>query len=192
MRRLSDVLYAAYAKRVARQLGGAPVPRHVGVLVDGNRRWAKQRGAGTEEGHRAGASAYWIDRAGYELPDLGLTANEREALQLAVAAVRVGGDTGGLALLKLGAGDVEGEAGPLVAALPTLPALPVLFDANGRRASVRFGYRGRPRQVDPYGLLTRDGFWYVVGLEHESGLRKTYRVDRIEGGPAYILRVESD
>ncbi len=133
------------------------------------------------EGDRAGATAYWIDRAGYELPDLGLTPDEREALQLAVAAVRVGGDTGGLALLKLGAGDVAGEAGPLVAALPTLPALPVLFDANARRASVRFGYRGRPRSVDPYGLLTRDGFWYVVGLEHESGLRKTYRVDRIEG-----------
>lgn len=133
------------------------------------------------EGDRAGATAYWIDRAGYELPDLGLTPDEREALQLAVAAVRVGGDTGGLALLKLGAGDVEGEAGPLVAALPTLPALPVLFDANARRASVRFGYRGRQRSVDPYGLLTRDGFWYVVGLEHESGLRKTYRVDRIEG-----------
>jgi predicted DNA-binding transcriptional regulator YafY len=133
------------------------------------------------EGDRAGATAYWIDRAGYELPDLGLTPDEREALQLAVAAVRVGGETGGLALLKLGAGDVAGEAGPLVAALPTLPALPVLFDANARRASVRFGYRGRPRSVDPYGLLTRDGFWYVVGLEHESGLRKTYRVDRIEG-----------
>lgn len=136
------------------------------------------------EGDRAGATAYWIDRAGYELPDLGLTPDEREALQLAVAAVRVGGDTGGLALLKLGAGDVEGEAGPLVAALPTLPALPVLFDANARRASVRFGYRGRPRSVDPYGLLTRDGFWYMVGLEHESGLRKTYRVDRIEGDVA--------
>jgi proteasome accessory factor B len=133
------------------------------------------------EGERAGATAYWIDRAGYELPDLGLTPDEREALQLAVAAVRVGGDTGGLALLKLGAGDGEGEAGPLVAALPTLPALPVLFDANARRASVRFGYHGRPRSVDPYGLLTRDGFWYLVGLEHESGLRKTYRVDRIEG-----------
>ena len=56
----------------------------------------------------------------------------------------------------------------------------MLFDANGRRATVRFGYHGRARKLDPYGLLTRDGFWYVVGPEHEPGLR-TFRVDRIEG-----------
>jgi proteasome accessory factor B len=133
------------------------------------------------EGDRAGATGYWIDRAAYELPALALTASERQALQLAVAAVRVGGESGGLALLKLGVGDGDGEAGPLVAALPSLPALPVLFDANARRASVRFSYRGRERSVDPYGLLTRDGFWYVVGLEHQSAQRKTFRVDRIEG-----------
>ena len=30
-------------------------PRHVGVMLDGNRRWAKARGAGTSEGHQAGA-----------------------------------------------------------------------------------------------------------------------------------------
>ncbi|QKE85752.1 isoprenyl transferase [Arthrobacter sp. NEB 688] len=81
MRRLSDVLYAAYAKRVARQLGGAPVPRHVGVLVDGNRRWAKQRGAGTEEGHRAGADNIlnlltWCDEVGVELVTLWLLSTD--------------------------------------------------------------------------------------------------------------------
>ena len=31
------------------------VPRHVGVMLDGNRRWARARGAGTGEGHQAGA-----------------------------------------------------------------------------------------------------------------------------------------
>ncbi|WP_404352644.1 isoprenyl transferase [Phycicoccus jejuensis] len=81
MRRLSDVLYAAYAKRVARQLGGAPVPRHVGVLVDGNRRWAKQRGAGTEEGHRAGADNIlnllaWCEEVGVELVTLWLLSTD--------------------------------------------------------------------------------------------------------------------
>ncbi len=134
------------------------------------------------QGERGGATAYWIDRATYELPDLGLVQEEREALQLAVAAVRLGGDVGGLALLKLGGDDDLGDrVGPQVAALPSLPALPLLFDANGRRATVQFGYRGRGRTVDPYGLLARDGFWYVIGLEHESGQQKTFRVDRIEG-----------
>ena len=52
---LSDVLYAAYARRLTRQLDPTSVPRHVGVMLDGNRRWAKARGAGASEGHQAGA-----------------------------------------------------------------------------------------------------------------------------------------
>ncbi|HMM93497.1 MAG: isoprenyl transferase [Micrococcales bacterium] len=81
MRRLSDVLYAAYAKRLTRQLGSAPIPRHVGVLVDGNRRWAKLRGAGTEEGHRAGADNIlnllaWCEEVGVELVTLWLLSTD--------------------------------------------------------------------------------------------------------------------
>jgi undecaprenyl diphosphate synthase len=34
------------------QVGG--VPRHVGFIVDGNRRWARERGLPTMEGHRKG------------------------------------------------------------------------------------------------------------------------------------------
>jgi predicted DNA-binding transcriptional regulator YafY len=131
-------------------------------------------------GDRGGATGYWVDRDAYELPDLGLTPDERQALQLAVAAVRLGNEPGGLALLKLGVDD-DGEAVPLVAALPSVPELTTLFDANAKRATVQFTYRGRNRVVDPYGLLTRDGFWYVVGREHEADQRKTFRVDRIEG-----------
>lgn len=33
------------------------IPRHVGVIVDGNRRWAKQHGLPTYEGHLAGYNA---------------------------------------------------------------------------------------------------------------------------------------
>ncbi|WP_207538392.1 polyprenyl diphosphate synthase [Sabulicella rubraurantiaca] len=36
--------------------GGVP-PRHVAVIMDGNRRWAEQRGLPTAMGHRAGAEA---------------------------------------------------------------------------------------------------------------------------------------
>lgn len=32
-----------------------PVPRHVGIIMDGNGRWAKQRNLSRAEGHRAGA-----------------------------------------------------------------------------------------------------------------------------------------
>lgn len=33
------------------------IPRHIGVIMDGNGRWAKQRGLGRSDGHRAGVEA---------------------------------------------------------------------------------------------------------------------------------------
>jgi undecaprenyl diphosphate synthase len=37
--------------------GGSTVPRHVAIIMDGNGRWAKQRGLPRVAGHRAGAEA---------------------------------------------------------------------------------------------------------------------------------------
>src|SRR5580765_724094 len=133
-------------------------------------------------GDRAGATAYWIDRAAYEL-DLQLTPEERHALQVAVATVHLGVAWGEEALWKLG-GDGDDDTGAVAAALPSLPALPVLYEANARRAPVTFGYRGEQRTLDPYGMLARDGFWYVMGRDHRSGEQRTFRVDRMEGEPA--------
>ena len=134
-------------------------------------------------GDRAGATGYWIDRSRYALPDLGLTDDETRALQLAVATVHLGEDWGGDALLKLGPPELSAGPGerPIVAALASSPDLPQLFAANSERATVSFGYRGRPRRLDPYGLLARSGFWYVMGFDHDAGEVRTYRVDRIEG-----------
>src|SRR5919204_540276 len=36
--------------------GGGGLPRHVGVILDGNRRWARELGMGSAEGHRRGAA----------------------------------------------------------------------------------------------------------------------------------------
>ncbi|UTX51194.1 di-trans,poly-cis-decaprenylcistransferase [Candidatus Saccharibacteria bacterium TM7i] len=41
------------------------IPRHVGVIVDGNRRWAKQHGLPTYEGHLAGYNA--VKEVGIEM-----------------------------------------------------------------------------------------------------------------------------
>ena len=43
------------AERPAKE--GGPVPRHVAIIMDGNGRWAKQRGLPRVAGHRAGAEA---------------------------------------------------------------------------------------------------------------------------------------
>ncbi len=69
--RLREVLYSAYARRLARSLTPTAVPRHVGVILDGNRRWAKASGAKTSHGHRAGGDKVleflgWCDEAGVE------------------------------------------------------------------------------------------------------------------------------
>ena len=49
-------LYRLYERRLMAELrrsGG--LPRHVGVILDGNRRWARQLGMDTAEGYRRGA-----------------------------------------------------------------------------------------------------------------------------------------
>ena len=48
-------LYRFYERRLSAELDPRRLPKHVGVLVDGNRRWAKQFGASTADGHKAGA-----------------------------------------------------------------------------------------------------------------------------------------
>ncbi|GAB3467300.1 isoprenyl transferase [Kineococcus endophyticus] len=52
---LRDLLYGAYGRRLERSLDPDVLPRHVGIILDGNRRWAKAFGASSSHGHRAGA-----------------------------------------------------------------------------------------------------------------------------------------
>ena len=52
---LRDVAYAAYARRLARRLDRTQTPHHVGIILDGNRRWARASGEHPHEGHRRGA-----------------------------------------------------------------------------------------------------------------------------------------
>ena len=33
------------------------LPKHIAIIMDGNRRWAKDRGLETKDGHKAGAKA---------------------------------------------------------------------------------------------------------------------------------------
>ncbi|MBV7364210.1 isoprenyl transferase [Actinomycetaceae bacterium TAE3-ERU4] len=52
----TSLLYDAYERRLFRSITKAGViPRHVGVILDGNRRWAREAGFDAASGHREGA-----------------------------------------------------------------------------------------------------------------------------------------
>jgi len=58
-RRLTSIalrpVYAFYLTRLRAEVMRYPRPRHVAVIMDGNRRWAASVGLGRDAGHRAGA-----------------------------------------------------------------------------------------------------------------------------------------
>lgn len=137
----------------------------------------------------AGQTRYWIDRDRYELRGLELDDDEARALQVAMAATRPGSTAGQEALWKLGAG-LAGDPAPVAAVVPDAPGLPVLRDAVASRHGVSFRYRDVDRNVDPWGLLLRDGFWYLVGFDHGRGEQRTFRIDRIDG--AVIARPDAE
>src|ERR1035437_7699025 len=56
-RAIKAMLYPVYERRLLRQLDFTQTPHHVGVILDGNRRWARSNfDASPEEGHKAGAT----------------------------------------------------------------------------------------------------------------------------------------
>jgi predicted DNA-binding transcriptional regulator YafY len=65
--------------------------------------------------------------------------------------------------------------------LPSAARLPVIGSALRTRSRLAFRYPGVDRAVAPYGLLCRDGFWYVAGDDRTRPGRKNFRVDRVEG-----------
>ena len=52
---LKSLLYPLYEKRIVRHLDFSQTPHHVGVILDGNRRWAAEKSEATAQGHAAGA-----------------------------------------------------------------------------------------------------------------------------------------
>jgi proteasome accessory factor B len=130
-------------------------------------------------GPYAGQTRYRIDRRAYELADLDLADDEMRALQVAVAAAHT--DAGQEALWKLG-GTLGDERPAVSVAIPERPELPAIRAAVAARAPIEFRYRGEQRTLDPWGLLLRGGFWYVIGHDHERNERRTFRVDRFDRG----------
>lgn len=52
---VKSIIYPLYEARLFRKLDSEATPKHVGVILDGNRRWAKANLASSKSGHSAGA-----------------------------------------------------------------------------------------------------------------------------------------
>lgn len=85
-RAVKSVLYPLYERRLVRSLDFAQTPHHVGVILDGNRRWAKenpdQEGhTSAAHGHRAGAQKIieflgWCEEAQVRIVTIWLLSTE--------------------------------------------------------------------------------------------------------------------
>ena len=79
-----DMLYSVYEKRLEAGLDRERIPRHVGVMLDGNRRWAANQGMSTAQGHAAGAAKIeellcWCEDIGVEVVTLWLLSTDNLA-----------------------------------------------------------------------------------------------------------------
>ena len=75
------VLYPAYEARLVRRLPSDRLPKHVGVMLDGNRRWARAVGRDSAHGYRAGAANIsplleWCEEVGVEVVTLWLLSTD--------------------------------------------------------------------------------------------------------------------
>jgi len=87
------------------------------------------------------------------------------------------------ALLK-----IQSLSGPVENDMTTTPTLRItedwqllvsIFTAVQNKQSLEFSYRGKKRLVNPYGLYSSNGFWYLIALE--VNVIKSFKLVRIEG-----------
>ena len=156
---------------------------------------------------------YRINRDAYELPDIDLTSAEAAAVAVAVQLWESPELTSAAqsALLKLRAAGVQVDqesAASAVTAVPARsrgsePALGKLLAAIDAGQAVRFDHRSavnepfRQRNVEPWGVVTHGGRWYLVGHDLDRDAVRTFRLSRIGDdvrpfGPPYKVTKPAD
>jgi short-chain Z-isoprenyl diphosphate synthase len=154
---LRRVLYPAYEARMLRRMPDN-LPKHIGVMLDGNRRWAKAVGRDTAHGHRAGAANIeplltWSDEVGIEVVTLwllstdNLNRSERELaplLEIIAEAVESLADMGRWRINPVGALDLL----PAATVERIKNAAARTEDVDGMLVNVAVGYGGRREIAD--------------------------------------------
>jgi proteasome accessory factor B len=147
-------------------------------------------------------AGYVVDLRRYRLPEIRLTPAEVAALVLAGSVAHAASgttydDVVALALKKLAFDqphpDTPGRKDPIVvhfphpaerAALDERLALVEQATANRKRVTLRYVTAAHgekaTRDVDPYGLVYKDGAWLLVGWCHLRRGVRSFRLDRME------------
>ena len=177
---LRRVLYPAYEARVVRRLPADRIPKHVGVMLDGNRRWARALGADTAEGHRAGAANIepllgWCEEVGVEVVTLWLLSTDnlnRPAAELEPLLDIIAEAVDGLAaegrwrLHPVGALDLL----PARVAAQLKSAEEATSDVDGVLVNVAVGYGGRREIADAVRSLLQEHAGKGTSLEELADL----------------------
>ena len=191
-----DVVYGAYERRVLKDLPREALPRHVAVMLDGNRRWARARGAGTASGHQAGADKIeelleWCREAGVEYVTLWLlsTDNLRRAeeelaplLKIIETAVSDLAESGHWRLKIVGALDLL----PPETAASLSASAERTKDVDGMTVNVAVGYGGRREIADAVRdlLLARAADGETIEQIAAEPHRRGHRRAPLHQGPA--------
>jgi len=163
--RLPHLVYGLYERRLAASIPRESVPRHVGVILDGNRRWARTVGAAASHGHRRGADKIaevleWSEEAGVEVVTLWMLSTDNLSrspeeleplLQIIRDTVADLADRGCWRLQAVGALDLLPES----AAQTLRDAQRRTADVDGMHVNVAVGYGGRREIADAVRSLLR-------------------------------------
>ncbi|KNX37952.1 isoprenyl transferase [Luteipulveratus halotolerans] len=166
MRGLSDLVYGAYERQLTRALPQERLPRHVGVMLDGNRRWAKLRGHDTEHGHRAGADNIepflgWCEDLDIEVVTLWLLSTDnlnRPAAELAPLLTIIEDVVGDLAAARRWRLNAVGALDLLPQRTATVlkDAADATRDVSGLVVNIAVGYGGRREIADAVRSLLQE------------------------------------
>jgi proteasome accessory factor B len=135
---------------------------------------------------------YRIARRDYELPDVRLEPDETAAVGIAArlwqhAGMAAAASSG---LLKLRAAGVDVDVSATLGVEPLVtadPAFEPLQTAARLRQEVRFEYRtpeddvAHPRRLQPWGVVSWRGRWYVVGWDLDRQATRSFRMSRVVG-----------
>jgi proteasome accessory factor B len=100
------------------------------------------------------------------------------------------------ALSKLRAAGVEPDTSQLASLEPSVqasePGFDALWNAVLERARVSFTYRdGSPRTLEPWGLTSYKGRWYVIGRDVDRAATRMFKLSRMTTLPRRVSRAGS-